>query len=94
MSKERFDHLLSLIREDITKKDTPMRKAISIEERLVTFRYCHIGRSVLVFVSDAQLSVVFLQMYVKKYVEFFNRSTGKPRAQKMNGDILQVVSTI
>ena len=35
MSKERFDHLLSLVREEITKKDTKMREAISAEERLV-----------------------------------------------------------
>ena len=46
MSKERFDHLLSLIRADITKKDTPMRKAISAEERLViTLRYLSAGHS-------------------------------------------------
>ena len=69
MSKERFDHLLSLIREDITKKDTPMRKAISAEERLViTLRYLS---TVLVFVLDAQRLVVFLQMYVKQYIKFF-----------------------
>ena len=35
MSKERFDHLLSLIREKITKKDTSMCKPISAEERLI-----------------------------------------------------------
>ena len=35
MSKERFDHLLSLIKEKITKKNTRMRKPISAEERLV-----------------------------------------------------------
>ena len=46
MSKERFDHLLSLIREKITKKDTPMRKPISAEERLIiTLRYLSAGMS-------------------------------------------------
>ena len=40
MSKERFDHLLGLLREKITKKDTVMRDAITAEERLViTLRY-------------------------------------------------------
>ena len=46
MSKEWFDHLLSLIREEITKKDTSMRKPISAEERLViTLRYLSAGMS-------------------------------------------------
>ena len=46
MSKERFDHLLELIREKITKKDTVLRKAISAEERLViTIRYLASGMS-------------------------------------------------
>ena len=35
MSKGRFDHLMSLIREKIKKKDTRLREAISAEERLV-----------------------------------------------------------
>ena len=40
MSKERFDHLLSLIREKVTKKQTKMGEPISAEERLViTLRY-------------------------------------------------------
>ena len=44
MSKERFDHLLSLIRDKITKKDTHMREAITAEERLViTLRYLSAG---------------------------------------------------
>ena len=46
MSKERFDHLLSLIREKIAKKDTSMRKPISAEERLIiTLRYLSAGMS-------------------------------------------------
>ena len=46
MSKERFDHLLSLVREKITKKNTIMREAISAEERLViTIRYLSSGMS-------------------------------------------------
>ena len=46
MSKERFDHLLSIIRDEITKKDTPMRKAISAEERLIiTLRFLSAGMS-------------------------------------------------
>ena len=44
MSKERFDHLLSLVREKITKKDTRLREAITAEERLViTLRYLSAG---------------------------------------------------
>ena len=40
MSNERFDHLLSLVKEKITKKDTRLREAITAEERLVmTLRY-------------------------------------------------------
>ena len=40
MSKERFDHLLSRVRDKITKKDTQMRAAITAEERLlITLRY-------------------------------------------------------
>ena len=35
MSKERFDHLLGLLRDKIAKKDTNMREAITAEERLV-----------------------------------------------------------
>ena len=34
ISRERFEHLLSIVRDEITKKDTPMGKAISAEERL------------------------------------------------------------
>ena len=46
MSKERFDHLLSLVIEKITKKNTNMREAISAEERLViTLRYLATGMS-------------------------------------------------
>ena len=47
MSKERFDHLLELVRDKITKKDTYYtRKAIISEERLViTLRYLASGMS-------------------------------------------------
>ena len=46
MSKERFDHLLCLIREKIIKKDTSFRTAISAEERLViALRYLSDGMS-------------------------------------------------
>ena len=48
MSKERFDHLLEMIRDRITKKDTTLREAISVsaEERLViTLRYLASGMS-------------------------------------------------
>ena len=42
--KERFDHLLSIIRHKITKKETHMREAITAEERLViTLRYLSAG---------------------------------------------------
>ena len=45
MSKERFDHLLSLIRDKMTK-DTQLRDAITAEERLViTLRYLASGMS-------------------------------------------------
>ena len=44
MSKERFDHLLSLVRDKITKKNTRMREAVTPEERLViTIRYLATG---------------------------------------------------
>ena len=40
MSKERFDHLLEMIRDRITYQETILREAISAEERLViTLRY-------------------------------------------------------
>ena len=40
MSKEKFAHLLSIVRAKITKKNTEMRKAVTPEERLViTIRY-------------------------------------------------------
>ena len=46
MSKERFDQLLSLVREKMTKKDTKMRETISAEERLgITLRYLWQGTS-------------------------------------------------
>ena len=46
MSKERFNHLLSLVRDKITKKNTKMREAIAAEERLViTIRYLSAGMS-------------------------------------------------
>ena len=35
MSKERFDHLLSIVRDRITKQQTNYREPISAEERLV-----------------------------------------------------------
>ena len=44
MSKERFDHLLSMVRHKITKKNTQLRESISAEERLViTLRYLASG---------------------------------------------------
>ena len=46
MSKERFDHLLSLVCDKITKKNMKMREAITAEERLViTLRYLSSGMS-------------------------------------------------
>ena len=46
MSEGRFDHLLGLIRDKITKKDTMMREALTAEERLViTCRYLSAGMS-------------------------------------------------
>ena len=40
MSPERFDHLLGLVKNSITKEDTNFRKAISAGERLaVTLRF-------------------------------------------------------
>ena len=58
MSKERFDHLLSLVREKITKKDTKMREAITAEERLIiTLRYlaCLNNLCVIIFGSGELL---------------------------------------
>ena len=54
MSKERFDHLLGMIRPRITKKDTLMREAITAEERLVrkvtiSFQWDDSARSLLQF---------------------------------------------
>ena len=44
MSKERFDHLLSMVRDKITKKDTQLRESITAEERLIiTLRYLASG---------------------------------------------------
>lgn len=46
MSKERFDHLLDLVKDKISKKNTNMREAITAEERLViTLRYLSAGMS-------------------------------------------------
>ena len=36
MSKEHFGHLLSLVRDGITKKDTHLRESITAEERRIT----------------------------------------------------------
>ena len=35
MSRERFDHLLGLVENNITKEDTNLRKAISVGEGLL-----------------------------------------------------------
>ena len=46
MSLERFSHLLSLVQERISKKDTRIRKSISAEERLVlTLRFLASGEN-------------------------------------------------
>eukprot|EP00794_Sanderia_malayensis_P007639 gene7639-8480_t len=46
MSKERFDHLFSLLETEITKRDTKFRKAIPARARLVvTLRYLATGCS-------------------------------------------------
>lgn len=46
MSKERFDHLFSLLEERIKKQNTRLRKAVSPRERLViTLRYLATGCS-------------------------------------------------
>ena len=46
MSPDRFDHLLSLVKPLIEKKDTTFRKAISAEERLaITLRFLATGDS-------------------------------------------------
>ena len=46
MSPERFQHLLELTRKLITKKDTPMRRAITADERLaITLRFLATGDS-------------------------------------------------
>ena len=46
MLKERFDNLLSLVRDKIMKKDTQMRSAITAEQRLlITLRYLASGVS-------------------------------------------------
>ena len=46
MSLERFSHLLSLVQERISSKDTRIRKSISAEERLVlTLRFLASGEN-------------------------------------------------
>ena len=46
MSPDRFDHLLSLVKPLIEKKDTNFRKAISAQERLaITLRFLATGDS-------------------------------------------------
>ena len=46
MTPERFDHLLNLIRDKITKKDTRFRKPVSAEESLaLTIRFLATGES-------------------------------------------------
>ena len=46
MSKERFNHLLSCVREKMTEIETNMCKSISVEERLImTLRYLAAGMS-------------------------------------------------
>ena len=46
MTPDRFDHLLSLIKESITKKETRFRKPISAKERLsITLRFLATGES-------------------------------------------------
>ena len=100
MSKERFDHLLSLIREDIMKKDTPMRKAISAEERLViTLRYLSAGHShrSLSFsfrVGRTTVSSIITEVCqaIYRVLQPVYRRCLQPRPQKMNGDILQKIS--
>lgn len=44
MSTASFDHILSMIRDDITKEDTPMRKAIKPDLKLaVTLHHLATG---------------------------------------------------
>ena len=46
MNPERFDHLLSLVKDKITKENTRFRKSISAEERLVlTLKFFATGMS-------------------------------------------------
>ena len=46
MSPDRFHHLLGLVQEKISKKDTKFRKAISAEERLIiTLRFLATGET-------------------------------------------------
>ena len=46
MTPDRFEHLLSLVKDNLTKKETHLRKPISARERLsVTLRYLATGES-------------------------------------------------
>jgi phage FluMu protein Com len=46
MTPERFDHLLSLVKEDLSPKPSPFRRPINAEEKLlVTLRYLATGDS-------------------------------------------------
>ena len=54
MSPERFDHLLGLVENSITKEDINIRKAISAEESLaVTLRFLTI---VIICVSHREIN--------------------------------------
>ena len=67
MSPERFDHLMSLIRDKISKKDTRFRECISAEERLViTLRYLSQGMSQFTLCYSFRVGRIIVSNIVKE----------------------------
>ena len=82
MSKERFDHLLSIVRDRITKQQTNYREPISAEERLVmTLRYLSAGMS--------QIDLCFSFRVGRTTVSSILREVRGPKSfqNRSNGDL-------
>ncbi|CAF4940486.1 unnamed protein product [Pieris macdunnoughi] len=65
MDKETFYELLSKVRPFITKKDTNMRPAVSVEERLIaTLRFLATGRDY----KDLRYSTIISHQLLSKFI--------------------------
>lgn len=70
MSPERFDHLLSLVKNDLEPKPSRFRKGISAEEKLlVTLRYLATGDSQQSQAFNFQLGISTVSKIVKATCE-------------------------